>query len=128
MIKKSISLTAEGKTDKSYTLETNVSMWHGTNKVTLSSLKAVSSSSNIKVIEDVSSGKITCTIESGVDIEERNTISITAVGNGETRVLNYTIAGIKAGAKGSHAELYRIHVSSNQILKKKDGSINPTSI
>lgn len=124
----SVGLTAEGKTDKSYTLETNVSMWHGTNKVTLSSLKGVSSSSNIKVTEDISSGKITCTIESGVDIEERNTVSITAVGNGETRVLNYTIAGIKAGAKGSHAELYRIHVSSSQILKKKDGSINPTSI
>lgn len=124
----SVGLTAEGNTDKSYTLETNVSMWQGTNKIVLSSLKAVSSSSNIKVVEDASSGKITCTIESGVYIEERNTISITAVGNGETRVLNYTIAGIKAGIRGSHAELYRLHVSSSQIIKKKDSSINPTSI
>jgi hypothetical protein len=63
-----------------------------------------------------------------VPIGERNVSTITLKYGNITKTLNFTINGIKPGADGSPAKLYRLLPSGNQIVRDKDGNTNPAFI
>lgn len=127
----SIALSPDGKTTASISLKTTVAMWQGTKKLELSGI-TTQSVSGISATANKATGEVTILIASGVAIAEHTNIDIIVSANvngvTESRTLTFTLAGVRAGADGENATLYRIVVSTNSISKRKDGSYSVNTI
>ena len=125
-----VALDSEGKTTDSTEINITASMYYGSKKQSLNGIE-VSNVENITSSYNLDTGVITLSIAKGVSVADRNEFGITvkAVINGmeESRVLKFTLAGVRAGADGKDAVLYDIMVSASAIVKKKDGSYNVES-
>lgn len=121
----SVALASDGKTTAATELSTTVSMWNGSTKATLKSI-SVSAVSGVTTSYTLSSGLIKLNIAKGVIIAEHNEFKITVVatinGVDESRTLTFTLNGVKAGADGKAAVLYKILLSVNAVTKKSDGT------
>lgn len=124
----SVACEVDGKPTSAKSMVTNVSMWKGSNKLTLTNLTAaLVTGENIGINREQSggvyTGKITFTVSSSNAISEVNTISIRAYYGEIYRDLLFTINGVRGG---KDAELYELVPSINDIAKRKDGSYLPS--
>ena len=127
----SVPLSYEGITVSETTIVSNVSMWHGTEPLALTSI-ILDTPTNITGTYDLATGRIQLVVAKGVELAERNvvTVNLTAKVDDEdvSRELNITIAGVRAGAPGLDAVIYSIMPSDSSVILRKDGSYSVDSV
>lgn len=108
----SVALTSTGVTTSAQSWTTHVSMWYGTEKLTLETL--------------------TVSTPAGKSVPEQNTVTITlaAMKNGQlyTRELTFKITGVRGGADGSDAVIYSLVTSATMVSKNKNGGYSVASV
>lgn len=125
------ALTSDGKVVSSQTWNTTVSMWYGTEKLTLDSITCTPDT-NLLCATDKNTGVVTISVSAGATLAATNTVKITirATKNGQqySRDLIFTVAGVRGGADGADAILYSIVVSSSSVSKDKNGNYSVSSV
>lgn len=125
------ALTSDGKVVSSQTWNTTVSMWYGTEKLTLDSITCTPDT-NLLYATDKNTGVVTISVSAGATLAATNTVKITirATKNGQqySRDLSFTVAGVRGGADGSDAVLYSIIVSATSVSKDKNGNYSVSSV
>lgn len=125
------ALTSDGKVVSSQTWNTTVSMWYGTEKLTLDSITCTPDT-NLLCATDKNTGVVTISVSAGATLAATNTVKITirATKNGQqySRDLTFTVAGVRGGADGSDAVLYSIVVSASSVSKDKNGNYSVSSV
>ncbi len=125
------ALTSDGKVVSSQTWNTTVSMWYGTEKLTLDSITCTPDT-NLLCATDKNTGVVTISVSAGATLAATNTVKITirATKNGQqySRDLTFTVAGVRGGADGADAILYSIVVSSSSVSKDKNGNYSVSSV
>lgn len=125
------ALTSDGKVVSSQTWNTTVSMWYGTEKLTLDSITCTPDT-NLLCATDKNTGVVTISVSAGATLAATNTVKITirATKNGQqySRDLSFTVAGVRGGADGSDAVLYSIIVSATSVSKNKNGNYSVSSV
>lgn len=125
------ALTSDGKVVSSQTWNTTVSMWYGTEKLTLDSITCTPDT-NLLCATDKNTGVVTISVSAGVTLAATNTVKITirATKNGQqySRDLTFTVAGVRGGANGADAILYSIVVSASSVSKDKNGNYSVSSV
>lgn len=125
------ALTSDGKVVSSQTWNTTVSMWYGTEKLTLDSITCTPDT-NLLCATDKNTGVVTISVSAGATLAATNTVKITikATKNGQqySRDLTFTVAGVRGGADGSDAVLYSIIVSASSVSKDKNGNYSVSSV
>ena len=125
------ALTSDGKVVSSQTWNTTVSMWYGTEKLTLDSITCTPDT-NLQCATDKNTGVVTISVSAGATLAATNTVKITirATKNGQqySRDLSFTVAGVRGGADGSDAVLYSIIVSATSVSKDKNGNYSVSSV
>lgn len=125
------ALTSDGKVVSSQTWNTTVSMWYGTEKLTLDSITCTPDT-NLQCATDKNTGVVTISVSAGATLAATNTVKITirATKNGQqySRDLSFTVAGVRGGADGSDAVLYSIIVSATSVSKDKNGNYSMSSV
>ena len=125
------ALTSDGKVVSSQTWNTTVSMWYGTEKLTLDSITCTPDT-NLRCATDKNTGVVTISVSAGATLAATNTVKITirATKNGQqySRDLSFTVAGVRGGADGSDAVLYSIIVSATSVSKDKNGNYSVSSV
>lgn len=125
------ALTSDGKVVSSQTWNTTVSMWYGTEKLTLDSITCTPDT-NLLCATDKNTGVVTISVSAGATLAATNTVKITirATKNGQqySRDLSFTVAGVRGGADGSDAVLYSIIVSATSVSKDKNGNYSMSSV
>ena len=125
------ALTSDGKVVSSQTWNTTVSMWYGTEKLTLDSITCTPGT-NLLCATDKNTGVVTISVSAGATLAATNTVKITikATKNGQqySRDLSFTVAGVRGGADGSDAVLYSIIVSATSVSKDKNGNYSVSSV
>ena len=122
------ALTSDGKVVSSQTWNTTVSMWFGTEKLTLDSITCTPDT-NLLCATDKNTGVVTVSVSAGATLSATNTVKITirATKNGQqySRDLTFTVAGVRGGAD---AVLYSIVVSASSVSKDKNGNYSVSSV
>lgn len=122
------ALTSDGKVVSSQTWNTTVSMWYGTEKLTLDSITCTPDT-NLLCATDKNTGVVTISVSAGATLAATNTVRITirATKNGQqySRDLTFTVAGVRGGAD---AVLYSIIVSASSVSKDKNGNYSVSSV
>lgn len=122
------ALTSDGKVVSSQTWNTTVSMWYGTEKLTLDSITCTPDT-NLLCATDKNTGVVTISVSAGATLAATNTVRITirATKNGQqySRDLTFTVAGVRGGAD---AVLYSIIVSATSVSKDKNGNYSVSSV
>lgn len=125
------ALTSDGKVVSSQTWNTTVSMWYGTEKLTLDSITCTPDT-NLLCATDKNTGVVTISVSAGATLAATNTVKITirATKNGQqySRDLTFTVAGVRGGANGADAVLYSIVVSASSVSKDKNGNYSVSSV
>lgn len=125
------ALTSDGKVVSSQTWNTTVSMWYGTEKLTLDSITCTPDT-NLLCATDENTGVVTISVSAGATLAATNTVKITirATKNGQqySRDLTFTVAGVRGGANGADAILYSIVVSASSVSKDKNGNYSVSSV
>ena len=125
------ALTSDGKVVSSQTWNTTVSMWYGTEKLTLDSITCTPDT-NLLCATDKNTGVVTISVSAGATLAATNTVKITirATKNGQqySRDLTFTVAGVRGGANGTDAVLYSIIVSATSVSKDKNGNYSVSSV
>lgn len=125
------ALTSDGKVVSSQTWDTTVSMWYGTEKLTLDSITCTPDT-NLLCATDKNTGVVTISVSAGATLAATNTVKITirATKNGQqySRDLTFTVAGVRGGANGTDAVLYSIVVSASSVSKDKKGNYSVSSV
>lgn len=125
------ALTSDGKVVSSQTWNTTVSMWYGTEKLTLDSITCTPDT-NLLCATDKNTGVVTISVSAGATLAATNTVKITirATKNGQqySRDLTFTVAGVRGGADGADAVLYSIIVSATSVSKDKNGNYSVSSV
>ena len=125
------ALTSDGKVESSQTWNTTVSMWYGTEKLTLDSITCTPDT-NLLCATDKNTGVVTISVSAGATLAATNTVKITirATKNGQqySRDLTFTVAGVRGGANGADAILYSIVVSATSVSKDKNGNYSVSSV
>ena len=125
------ALTSDGKVVSSQIWNTTVSMWYGTEKLTLDSITCTPDT-GLTCTTDKNTGVVTISVSAGTTLAATNTVKITikATKNGQqySRDLTFTVAGVRGGADGSDAVLYSIVVSASSVSKDKNGNYSVSSV
>lgn len=125
------ALTSDGKVVSSQIWNTTVSMWYGTEKLTLDSITCTPDT-GLTCTTDKNTGVVTISVSAGTTLAATNTVKITikATKNGQqySRDLTFTVAGVRGGADGSDAVLYSIIVSATSVSKDKNGNYSVSSV
>lgn len=125
------ALTSDGKVVSSQIWNTTVSMWYGTEKLTLDSITCTPDT-GLTCTTDKNTGVVTISVSAGTTLAATNTVKITikATKNGQqySRDLTFTVAGVRGGADGSDAVLYSIIVSATSVSKDKNGKYSVSSV
>lgn len=125
------ALTSDGKVVSPQTWNTTVSMWYGTEKLTLDSITCTPDT-NLLCATDKNTGVVTISVSAGATLAATNTVKITirATKNGQqySRDLTFTVAGVRGGANGADAILYSIVVSASSVSKDKNGNYSVSSV
>jgi len=127
----SVALTSTGVTTSVQSWTTHVSMWYGTEKLTLESLK-VSTPAGFTASTSKATGAVAISVAAGKSVPEQNTVTITlaAMKNGQlyTRELTFKITGVRGGADGSDAVIYSLVTSATMVSKNKNGGYSVASV
>lgn len=127
----SVALTSTGVTTSAQSWTTHVSMWYGTEKLTLETL-TVSTPAGFTASTSKATGAVAISVTAGKSVPEQNTVTITlaAMKNGQlyTRELTFKITGVRGGADGSDAVIYSLVTSATMVSKNKNGGYNVASV
>lgn len=127
----SVALTSTGVTTSAQSWTTHVSMWYGTEKLTLESL-TVSTPAGFTASTSKATGAVAISVAAGKSVPEQNTVTITlaAMKNGQlyTRELTFKITGVRGGADGSDAVIYSLVTSVTMVSKNKNGGYSVASV
>ena len=127
----SVALTSTGVTTSAQSWTTHVSMWYGTEKLTLESL-TVSTPAGFTASTSKATGAVAISVAAGKSDPEQNTVTITlaAMKNGQlyTRELTFKITGVRGGADGSDAVIYSLVTSVTMVSKNKNGGYSVASV
>ena len=127
----SVALTSTGVTTSAQSWTTHVSMWYGTEKLTLESL-TVSTPAGFTASTSKTTGAVAISVAAGKSVPEQNTVTITlaAMKNGQlyTRELTFKITGVRGGADGSDAVIYSLVTSATMVSKNKNGGYSVASV
>ena len=127
----SVALTSTGVTTSAQSWTTHVSMWYGTEKLTLESL-TVSTPAGFTASTSKATGAVAISVAAGKSVPEQNTVTITlaAMKNGQlyTRELTFKITGVRGGADGSDAVIYSLVTSATMVSKNKNGGYSVASV
>lgn len=127
----SVALTSTGVTTSAQSWTTHVSMWYGTEKLTLESL-TVSTPAGFTASTSKATGAVAISVAAGKSVPEQNTVTITlaAMKNGQlyTRELTFNITGVRGGADGSDAVIYSLVTSVTMVSKNKNGGYSVASV
>lgn len=127
----SVALTSTGVTTFAQSWTTHVSMWYGTEKLTLESL-TVSTPAGFTASTSKATGAVAISVAAGKSVPEQNTVTITlaAMKNGQlyTRELTFKITGVRGGADGSDAVIYSLVTSVTMVSKNKNGGYSVASV
>lgn len=122
------ALTSDGKVMAAQTWNTTVSMWYGTEKLTLDSITCTPDA-NLVCSTNKDAGLVTVSVSAGVFLASTNNVKITvrATKNGQqySRDLVFTVAGVRGGAD---AILYSIVPSVTSVSKDKNGNYSVSSV
>lgn len=127
----SVALTSTGVTAIAQSWTTHVSMWYGTEKLTLETL-TVSTPAGFTASTSKATGAVAISVAAGKSVPEQNTVTITlaAMKNGQlyTRELTFKITGVRGGADGSDAVIYSLVTSATMVSKNKNGGYSVASV
>lgn len=127
----SVALTSTGVTTSAQSWTTHVSMWYGTEKLTLETL-TVSTPAGFTASTRKATGAVAISVAAGKSVPEQNTVTITlaAMKNGQlyTRELTFKITGVRGGADGSDAVIYSLVTSATMVSKNKNGGYSVASV
>ena len=127
----SVALTSTGVTTSAQSWTTHVSMWYGTEKLTLKTL-TVSTPAGFTASTSKATGAVAISVAAGKSVPEQNTVTITlaAMKNGQlyTRELTFKITGVRGGADGSDAVIYSLVTSATMVSKNKNGGYSVASV
>lgn len=127
----SVALTSTGVTTSAQSWTTHVSMWYGTEKLTLETL-TVSTPAGFTASTSKATGAVAISVAAGKSVPEQNTVTITlaAMKNGQlyTRELTFKITGVRGGADGSDAVIYSLVTSATMVSKNKNGGYSVASV
>ena len=127
----SVALTSTGVTTSAQSWTTHVSMWYGTEKLTLETL-TVSTPAGFTASTSKATGAVAISVSAGKSVPEQNTVTITlaAMKNGQlyTRELTFKITGVRGGADGSDAVIYSLVTSATMVSKNKNGGYSVASV
>lgn len=127
----SVALTSTGVTTSAQSWTTHVSMWYGTEKLTLETL-TVSTPAGFTASTSKTTGAVAISVAAGKSVPEQNTVTITlaAMKNGQlyTRELTFKITGVRGGADGSDAVIYSLVTSATMVSKNKNGGYSVASV
>lgn len=127
----SVALTSTGVTTSAQSWTTHVSMWYGTEKLTLESL-TVSTPAGFTASTSKATEAVAISVAAGKSVPEQNTVTITlaAMKNGQlyTRELTFKITGVRGGADGSDAVIYSLVTSATMVSKNKNGGYSVASV
>lgn len=127
----SVALTSTGVTTSAQSWTTHVSMWYGTEKLTLETL-TVSTPAGFTANTSKATGAVAISVAAGKSVPEQNTVTITlaAMKNGQlyTRELTFKITGVRGGADGSDAVIYSLVTSATMVSKNKNGGYSVASV
>ena len=127
----SVALTSTGVTTSAQSWTTHMSMWYGTEKLTLESL-TVSTPAGFTASTSKATGAVAISVAAGKSVPEQNTVTITlaAMKNGQlyTRELTFKITGVRGGADGSDAVIYSLVTSVTMVSKNKNGGYSVASV
>ena len=123
----SVAMDSGGAVLAQTVLTTTFNMWFGTARQSLSALTASSAATGVTVSCNASTGVVTITIAAGTTLTgDKNVIALTGVCSKGERTVQFTVAGVRGGENGNPAVVYSLVPSASEIVKKKDGSYNPT--
>lgn len=127
----SVALTSTGVTTSAQSWTTHVSIWYGTEKLTLETL-TVSTPAGFTASTSKATGAVAISVAAGKSVPEQNTVTITlaAMKNGQlyTRELTFKITGVRGGADGSDAVIYSLVTSATMVSKNKNGGYSVASV
>ena len=127
----SVALTSTGVTTSAQSWTTHVSMWYGTEKLTLETL-TVSTPAGFTASTSKATGAVAISVAAGKSVPEQNTVTIilAAMKNGQlyTRELTFKITGVRGGADGSDAVIYSLVTSATMVSKNKNGGYSVASV
>lgn len=127
----SVALTSTGVTTSAQSWTAHVSMWYGTEKLTLETL-TVSTPAGFTASTSKATGAVAISVAAGKSVPEQNTVTITlaAMKNGQlyTRELTFKITGVRGGADGSDAVIYSLVTSATMVSKNKNGGYSVASV
>lgn len=127
----SVALTSTGVTTSAQSWTTHVSMWYGTEKLTLETL-TVSTPAGFTASTSKATEAVAISVAAGKSVPEQNTVTITlaAMKNGQlyTRELTFKITGVRGGADGSDAVIYSLVTSATMVSKNKNGGYSVASV
>ena len=127
----SVALTSTGVTTSAQSWTTHVSMWYGTEKLTLETL-TVSTPAGFTASTSKATGAVAISVAAGKSVPEQNTVTITlaAMKNGQlyTRELTFKITGVRGGADDSDAVIYSLVTSATMVSKNKNGGYSVASV
>lgn len=129
----SVPLDSKGYPTSTASLVTKVELYKGTSPLTLTDVSSPDIHGFSKnVSKSATSATITYTPKSTETILSHNnaTIHVTANDNGVTvvRDIVFTINGVKAGAEGEAAIIYKLRPSTNQIIRDKNDVLSEDEI
>ena len=123
----SVAMDSGGAVLAQTVLTTTFNMWFGTSHQSLSALTASGAATGVTVSCNASTGVVTITIAAGTTLTgDKNVIALTGVCSKGERTVQFTVAGVRGGENGNPAVVYSLVTSASEIVKKKDGSYNPT--
>lgn len=125
-----IPLDSSGDSIEDWSIVLHASMFYGTHQQALTSLTcAWEDDTDIQTIANTQGGTITINVESGDSLtNDRSVLIITGVCEQGTRTASFTLAGVRGGADGKSAVIYKLSPSDSSIKVTKDGTYYPTTI
>lgn len=127
----SVACTFTGAAVATTTVTTKVSLYYGTEPMTISSITATAMGS-VTASVNTSTGDVIYTITKNAQLStvQRSTITVSGTYSGQTytRTLIFTLNGVRPGADGEAAVLYQIDTSAAVVAAYKDGTRSASTI
>lgn len=132
---KAVALTYDGKTTSAMTFSPVVSMWYGTQQLTLDRLEArvvgTDYANNVIVVPNKTTGVVSVSFNESVELSTFYvdiTVAATVNEIQYVKLLTFSVLCAKAGAPGEDAVLYKLEPSTKAIKRYSDGSVSDLTI
>jgi hypothetical protein len=124
----SVPMTSGGAVTAQTVLTTTFRLLYGEDQQTLTALTSSGAATGVSVSCNATTGVVTVTVAKDTTLaNDKNVITITGACAKGSRTAEFTIAGVRGGADGSPAVMFKIMASTDVIKKSKTGTLTPAS-